>query len=177
LSLVIRAGIEGARYRRMHPQPRADQHNINLNTNSGHGHGLADLLEEAVELGESGSASLDEAVRRFGCGIETEETIPLVFYLLGWCSHRENMHENRNEEMSREETSRYALFKNAILMAVNMGGDTDTVAGIVGAILGGWAGIDNIPREWLDAIDAEGFIQRFGIAAILHVHNLEYTQK
>ncbi len=179
LSSVIRAGIEGARYQRMHPQPRADQHNIDLSMGlgNGYGHGLADLLEEAVELGESGSASLDEAVRRFGCGIETEETIPLVFYLLGWCSHRENLRENGCEKESREEMSRYALFKNAILMAVNMGGDTDTVAGLVGAVMGGWAGIDNIPREWVDAIDAEGFAQRFGIDTILHVHNFKDAQK
>lgn len=173
LSLVIRAGIDGARYRKLHPQPCKDQHNLNLSTDSGHG--LADLLEAAVGLAKS--ASPDEAVRRFGCGIETKETIPLVFYLLGWCNHRENLHKHIDEKVSREETSRYALFKNAILMAVNMGGDTDTVAGIVGAILGGWAGIDNIPRGWVDVIDAEGFAQRFGIAVVLHVHNLEDAQK
>lgn len=41
----------------------------------------------------------------------------------------------------------------AILAAVNMGDDTDTVATIVGSIAGAYAGIDALPAHYLTTID------------------------
>lgn len=41
-------------------------------------------------------------------------------------------------------------FKEAILRAVNLGEDTDTVAAITGAIAGMYKNMDEIPHEWLD---------------------------
>ncbi|WP_338651467.1 ADP-ribosylglycohydrolase family protein [Lysinibacillus sp. Y5S-8] len=41
-------------------------------------------------------------------------------------------------------------FKEAILRAVNLGEDTDTVAAITGAIAGMYKSMDEIPHEWLD---------------------------
>lgn len=41
-------------------------------------------------------------------------------------------------------------FKEAILRAVNLGEDTDTVAAITGAIAGMYKNMDGIPHEWLD---------------------------
>lgn len=43
-------------------------------------------------------------------------------------------------------------FKEAILMAVNLGEDTDTVAAITGSIAGMYKQLDNIPEEWLGKI-------------------------
>ena len=40
-------------------------------------------------------------------------------------------------------------FKEAILKAVNLGGDTDTIAALVGGLAGIMYGIDSIPEEWL----------------------------
>lgn len=39
-------------------------------------------------------------------------------------------------------------FRNGILEAVNSGGDTDSTAGIAGALIGNVVGIEGIPREW-----------------------------
>jgi len=43
-------------------------------------------------------------------------------------------------------------FKEAILTAVNLGEDTDTVAAITGSIAGMYKQLDNIPEEWLGKI-------------------------
>ena len=44
-------------------------------------------------------------------------------------------------------------FKDAVVMAVNMGGDTDTIGAITGAIAGALYGIEEIPEEWIKALD------------------------
>lgn len=43
-------------------------------------------------------------------------------------------------------------YKDALLKAVNLGGDTDTIAGICGGLAGIYYGYDSIPNEWIDAI-------------------------
>ena len=43
-------------------------------------------------------------------------------------------------------------YKDALLKAVNLGGDTDTIAGICGGLAGIYYGFDAIPVEWTDAI-------------------------
>lgn len=43
-------------------------------------------------------------------------------------------------------------YKDAILKAVNLGGDTDTIAALTGGLAGLYYGISDIPQEWLDCI-------------------------
>jgi|AGFT01.1.fsa_nt_gi ADP-ribosylglycohydrolase len=43
-------------------------------------------------------------------------------------------------------------FKDAILLAANLGDDADTVAAITGQIAGAFYGLDGIPAEWVDKI-------------------------
>ncbi|MBI2578971.1 MAG: ADP-ribosylglycohydrolase family protein [Candidatus Aenigmarchaeota archaeon] len=43
-------------------------------------------------------------------------------------------------------------YKDTVLSAVNLGEDTDTVAAIAGGLAGIYYGINNIPKEWIDAI-------------------------
>ncbi|MCL4344022.1 MAG: ADP-ribosylglycohydrolase family protein [Nitrososphaerota archaeon] len=45
-------------------------------------------------------------------------------------------------------------FKRALLLACNLGGDSDTIGAIVGAISGSYCGISGIPIEWIRTIDA-----------------------
>lgn len=60
-------------------------------------------------------------------------------------------------------------FKEAVLMAVNMGDDTDTVAEVTGQLAGLLYGYDHIPHQWLEALQnqpllndiANRFIQKF----------------
>ena len=42
--------------------------------------------------------------------------------------------------------------QQAVIGAVNMGNDADTVATIVGAVTATRAGIDAVPREWVDLV-------------------------
>ncbi len=44
------------------------------------------------------------------------------------------------------------IFIKAILKAVNLGEDTDTVAAITGSIAGMYKQLDEIPEEWLGKI-------------------------
>ncbi|MBY5282393.1 ADP-ribosylglycohydrolase family protein [Aphanizomenon flos-aquae CCAP 1446/1C] len=46
-------------------------------------------------------------------------------------------------------TSAYA---EAVLKAVNLGGDTDTTAAVTGGLAGIYYGVENIPQEWIDQI-------------------------
>lgn len=43
-------------------------------------------------------------------------------------------------------------FKDAVLKAVNLGGDTDTVASITGSLAGMMYKMESIPKEWIDKI-------------------------
>jgi ADP-ribosylglycohydrolase len=39
-------------------------------------------------------------------------------------------------------------FRDAILLATNLGNDTDTVAAVTGQIAGAFYGLSNIPDDW-----------------------------
>lgn len=43
-------------------------------------------------------------------------------------------------------------FESSLLMAVNLGGDTDTVGAVCGGLAGIYYGFDDIPKEWLSSI-------------------------
>ncbi len=43
-------------------------------------------------------------------------------------------------------------YKEAVLKAVNLGEDTDTIAALTGGLAGLYYGIDQIPKEWIDQI-------------------------
>lgn len=46
-------------------------------------------------------------------------------------------------------------FKDAVLKAVNIGGDTDTIGAVTGQIAGAMYGYNNIPKEWCDGLYKE----------------------
>lgn len=43
-------------------------------------------------------------------------------------------------------------YRDTILKAINLGGDTDTIAAIVGSIAGIYYGLNDIPEKWLQSI-------------------------
>jgi len=86
---------------------------------------LASLILEVVSL--ASQRSLEDAIDITGCGIETEEAVPAVFAII----------------------SKHHDFRSAVLAAVNLGGDADTIAGMAGAITGGMS--HELPRDWIDA--------------------------
>ena len=50
-------------------------------------------------------------------------------------------------------------YKDCILMAVNLGEDTDTVAAVAGGLAGLYYGYENIPCEWLDTIVKREYVE------------------
>lgn len=44
-------------------------------------------------------------------------------------------------------------FEEALVEAVNRGGDTDTIGSITGGLAGAWCGYHEIPARWIDALD------------------------
>lgn len=51
-------------------------------------------------------------------------------------------------------------YRDCILMAVNLGSDTDTTAAIAGNLAGLVYGIDNIPSEWINVLQKKEDVQR-----------------
>ncbi len=47
-------------------------------------------------------------------------------------------------------------FEEAVVYAVSLGGDTDTLAAMTGAIAGAFHGVEAIPKRWWDALENEG---------------------
>ncbi|HFI0601295.1 TPA: ADP-ribosylglycohydrolase family protein [Streptococcus suis] len=68
-------------------------------------------------------------------------------------------------------------FKSAILKAVNLGGDTDTIGAITGTLAGALYKIDSIPEEWINNIANKLLIDK-KIRDFLHYfEELEYQKK
>lgn len=57
-------------------------------------------------------------------------------------------------------------YRDCVLRAVNLGGDTDTVAAVAGGLAGALYGYYNIPEEWLDTLACRQYIEGLsGVAA------------
>lgn len=54
-------------------------------------------------------------------------------------------------------------YKDAVLKAVNLGGDTDTTGAVTGALAGLAYGLDSIPQEWLDQLAAYDEVRRIAV--------------
>jgi len=50
-------------------------------------------------------------------------------------------------------------YKEATLMAVNLGSDTDTVAAIAGGLAGLYYGYEGIPEEWLKEVRKREWVE------------------
>jgi ADP-ribosylglycohydrolase len=44
-------------------------------------------------------------------------------------------------------------FRETVISAVNLGGDTDTIGAMAGAVAGAYYGYDQIPQEWLNSLE------------------------
>ena len=50
-------------------------------------------------------------------------------------------------------------YKSCVLKAVNLGGDTDTIAAIAGGLAGALYGIESIPMDWLSTLKKRNYIE------------------
>ncbi|MBX0323628.1 ADP-ribosylglycohydrolase family protein [Halomicroarcula sp. F13] len=54
-------------------------------------------------------------------------------------------------------------FREAVVSAVNNGGDADTVGAVAGAVAGARFGVDEIPAAWLDALEGSETLSRLAV--------------
>jgi poly(ADP-ribose) glycohydrolase ARH3 len=77
-------------------------------------------------------ASDDEAIRVLGTGVASAESVPAAIFTA-------LRHGADPEE--------------ALVRAVGLGGDTDTIAAMTGALMGALHGRDHFPRRWFDTLE------------------------
>jgi poly(ADP-ribose) glycohydrolase ARH3 len=110
------------------------------------------LESVAMLLGEADKA---KAVAELGNGVEAFNSVPTAIY--SFLSHPDSL-------------------KEAILFAVSLGGDTDTIAAMTGAIAGAYLGVDAVPNKWRMKLENRLYIEE--LAAVLYdvwarVHGLD----
>jgi len=107
-----------------------------------------DVLEELLDKKED----RELVVRELGNGIEAFNSVPTaIFSFLAGSS-----------------------FKEALIYAVSLGGDTDTIGAMTGAIAGAWWGIDGIPPEWRKNLENRDYIESLGMRIWETVGNKHY---
>jgi poly(ADP-ribose) glycohydrolase ARH3 len=62
--------------------------------------------------------------------------------------------------------SRHDSFKEVVLFAVSLGGDTDTIAAMAGAISGAYLGVEAVPSKWRLKLENRQYIEE--LASVLY---------
>jgi poly(ADP-ribose) glycohydrolase ARH3 len=88
-------------------------------------------MRRVAELLRSG-ATADEAARVIGTGIASAEAVPTAIFVA--LRHGEDPEE-------------------ALVRAVALGGDTDTIAAMVGAVVGALHGAERFPKRWYETLE------------------------
>jgi len=92
-----------------------------------------------------GEADKAKVVAELGNGVEAFNSVPTAIY--SFLSHPDSL-------------------KEAILFAVSLGGDTDTIAAMTGAIAGAYLGVDAVPSKWRLKLENRAYIEE--LAAVLY---------
>lgn len=100
------------------------------------------LARAGALLGELDKATVAADI---GNGIEAFNSVPTAIY--SFLSHHHS-------------------FEEAILFAVSLGGDTDTIAAMTGAMAGAYLGIDAIPDKWRAKLENRVYIEE--LATVLY---------
>jgi ADP-ribosylglycohydrolase len=95
-------------------------------------------VEGAVELAASGGQPSPETVEALGGGWVAEEALAIALY----CALVA------------------ADFRHAVLLAVNHSGDSDSTGSMVGNLLGAALGLEALPQEWLQGLQARSLVEQ-----------------
>ncbi|MFC1979284.1 ADP-ribosylglycohydrolase family protein [Chloroflexota bacterium] len=91
-------------------------------------------IEELLDSGDR-----IRVAREIGNGIEAFNSVPTAIYSFLVCPDS---------------------FTEAVLYAVSLGGDTDTIGAMTGAISGAYLGIESIPASWRDKLENKLYIEQ-----------------
>jgi len=93
-------------------------------------------LARMAGLGDEPDKS--RVVSELGNGIEAFNSVPTAIY--SFVSHA-------------------GSFEDSVLYAISLGGDTDTIGAMTGAICGAYLGVQSIPQKWRDKLENAKHIQ------------------
>lgn len=110
-----------------------------LKTYKGHEDTLK-LIKEAKDLAKT-DIDPQSAIKMLGEGWHGDEAIAISLYCV---------------LKSPED------FENALIMAVNHDGDSDSTGAIVGNILGTYLGLDKIPSKWKNSVELSSLLRQLG---------------
>ena len=111
---------------------------------------LSGLIEEEVlkakliKIGEllgRGERNPERVARELGNGVEAQNSVPSAIF--SFLSHPHS-------------------FREAVLFAISLGGDTDTIGAMTGAISGAFLGSEAIPEEWKRRLENRSYIEELG---------------
>ena len=80
-----------------------------------------------------------EVIRSLGNRVEALNSVPTAIYC--FAKHHES-------------------YAKAVLYAISLGGDTDTIGAMAGAIAGAYHGIENIPNAWKQKLEKRDYIEK-----------------
>lgn len=117
---------------------------------------LPERLAAALDLAARGVVSPEEFNQALGEGWIAEEALAVGLYAALATLPGEGA-------VNREEAERH--FREALAVAANHSGDSDSTASVAGNILGALYGEDCLPEEWLEALEGRDVVR--GMAALL----------
>ncbi|XP_072545813.1 ADP-ribosylhydrolase ARH3 [Salminus brasiliensis] len=121
-------------------------------------------LHRVKELIERSSVSIEEVISELGNGIAALQSVPTaIFCVLHCLEPREGLPE------------RYGGLERTIAYSLALGGDTDTIACMAGAIAGAHYGIEAIPQSW--QMSCEGVEVADDLAKRLYKLHLTQSQE
>ena len=80
-----------------------------------------------------------EIIRNLGNSVEALNSVPTAIYY--FAKHHQS-------------------YAKAVLYAISLGGDTDTIGAMTGAIAGAYHGIEVIPSVWVQKLERRDYIER-----------------
>jgi poly(ADP-ribose) glycohydrolase ARH3 len=104
------------------------------------GYATEDVYRTKIALMEPLLASPDDKTRiveELGHGVEAFNSVPAAIFSF---------------------LSNHRSFISTVTYAISLGGDTDTIASMAGAISGAYLGIDAVPSDWIEKVENREYI-------------------
>ncbi|XP_047649294.1 ADP-ribosylhydrolase ARH3 [Phacochoerus africanus] len=112
-------------------------------------------LKKIGALLEQDSVTREEVVSELGNGIAAFESVPTAIYCFLRCM-----------EPDPEIPSAFNNLQRTLIYSISLGGDTDTIATMAGAIAGAYYGMEQVPESWQQS--CEGYEETDVLAQSLH---------
>nr|KAF6377081.1 hypothetical protein mMyoMyo1_000398 [Myotis myotis] len=118
-------------------------------------HPYSSRLKKIGELLEQDVVTREEVVSELGNGIAAFESVPTAIYCFLRCM-----------EPDPEIPSTFNSLQRTLIYSISLGGDTDTIATMAGAIAGAYYGMEQVTESWQQS--CEGYEETDILAQSLH---------